>query len=75
MAADGDGGDDGIVKLLTMCGGCEDWSLWRLRPLDSARRGEVAEELRKVAETFADVPDGKTASYVLGVLAHLLDPG
>ena len=46
-----------------------------LRPLDPARRGEVAEELRKVAETFADVPDGKTASYVLGVLAHLLDPG
>ena len=22
---------DGIVKLLTLCGGCEDWSLWRLR--------------------------------------------
>ena len=21
----------GIVKLLTLCGGCEDWSLWRLR--------------------------------------------
>jgi hypothetical protein len=35
----------------------------------------VAKELRQVAETFAEVPDGKTASYVLGVLAHLLDPG
>src|SRR6478752_10132218 len=22
---------DGIVKLLTLFGGCEDWSLWRLR--------------------------------------------
>ena len=21
----------GIVKLLTLCGGCEDWLLWRLR--------------------------------------------
>ena len=37
------------------------------------QRREVAKELRKVAETFAEVPDGKTASYVLGVLTHLLD--
>jgi cation diffusion facilitator CzcD-associated flavoprotein CzcO len=22
---------EGIVKLLILCGGCEDWSLWRLR--------------------------------------------
>jgi hypothetical protein len=43
--------------------------------LDREQRCEVAEELRRVAETFAQVPDGKTASYVLGVLAHLLDPG
>jgi hypothetical protein len=45
-----------------------------LATLDPAQRREVAKELRQVAETFADVPDGKTASYVLGVLAHLLDP-
>ena len=31
-------------------------------------------KLRKVSETFADVPDGKTASHTLGVLANLLDP-
>jgi hypothetical protein len=30
--------------------------------------------LRGVAETLAEVPDAKTASHVLGVLAHLLDP-
>jgi hypothetical protein len=46
-----------------------------LATLDPAQRREVAKELRQVAETFADVPDGKTASHVLGVLAHLLDPG
>ncbi len=45
-----------------------------LAALDPAQRREVAKELRKVAETFAEVPDGKTASHVLGVLAHLLDP-
>ncbi|MGA9677507.1 MAG: hypothetical protein WBR28_20450 [Mycobacterium sp.] len=43
--------------------------------LDRAQRCEVATELRKVAETLAEVPDGKRASHVLGVLAHLLDPG
>jgi hypothetical protein len=41
--------------------------------LDRAQRCEVATELRKVAETLAEVPDGKTTSHVLGVLAHLLD--
>jgi hypothetical protein len=35
---------------------------------------EVASALRRVAEMFAEVRDGKTASYVLGVLARLLDP-
>jgi hypothetical protein len=34
----------------------------------------VAKALRKVAETFVEVPDRQTASRVLGVLAHLLDP-
>jgi hypothetical protein len=45
-----------------------------LAALDPAQRREVATELRKVAETLAEVSDGKTAAYVLGVLAHLLDP-
>ena len=38
------------------------------------QRREVAKELREVADTFAEVPDGKMTSHVLGVLAHLLDP-
>ena len=42
--------------------------------LDPPQRGQLANELRKVAETFSEAPDGKTASHVLGVLAHLLDP-
>jgi hypothetical protein len=41
--------------------------------LDRVQRCEVAEELRKVAKTFAEVPDGQKAGYVLGVLARLLD--
>ena len=45
-----------------------------LAALDPAQRRQVAEELRQVFETFAEVSDGKTASHVLGVLAHLLDP-
>jgi hypothetical protein len=48
--------------------------LEELAALHPVQRRKVAEELRKVSETFADVPDGKTASHVLGVLAHLLDP-
>jgi hypothetical protein len=46
----------------------------QLVALAPAQRREVAEELRNVSDTFAEVPDGKTASHVLGVLAHLLDP-
>ena len=45
-----------------------------LAALNPPQRQEVAKELQRVAETFAEVPAGKTASYVLGVLAHLLDP-
>ena len=45
----------------------------KMAALDPAQRREVAHELRQVAETFAEVSDGRTASYVLGVLAHLLD--
>jgi hypothetical protein len=35
---------------------------------------ELATTLRQVSATFHEVPDGKTTSHVLGVLAHLLDP-
>ncbi len=45
-----------------------------LAALDPAGRRELASALRGVAETLAEVPDAKTASHVLGVLAHLLDP-
>ena len=46
-----------------------------LSALDPARRRELAAALRSVAETLAEVRDGKTASHTVGVLAHLLDPG
>ena len=45
-----------------------------LAALDPVQRRKVAKELRKVSETFAELPDGKTTSHVLGVVAHLLDP-
>ncbi len=45
-----------------------------LAALDPARRRELATTLRRVADSLAEVSDGKTASHVLGVLAHLLDP-
>jgi hypothetical protein len=38
------------------------------------RRRPLAATLRRLSETFGGVPDGKNASHVLGVLAHLLDP-
>jgi hypothetical protein len=31
----------------------------------------VATVVRRLSETLAEVPDGKTTSHVLGVLAHL----
>ncbi len=45
-----------------------------LAALDPAQRREVATELRRLAETFAEVPDGRHAAHVLGLLAHLIDP-
>jgi hypothetical protein len=45
-----------------------------LAALAPAQRRQVARELRNLSETFAEVPDGKTTSHVLGVLAHLLEP-
>jgi hypothetical protein len=46
----------------------------QLADLDPQDRREVATIVRGLSETLAEVPDGKTASHVLGVLAHLLDP-
>ncbi|MGO8849264.1 hypothetical protein [Mycobacterium sp.] len=45
-----------------------------LAALAPAQRRKVATLLKNVSETFAEVSDGKTASHVLGVLAHLLEP-
>jgi len=46
----------------------------QLAGLHPQARRKLARILRQVSETFAEVPDGKTASHTLGVLAHLLDP-
>jgi hypothetical protein len=46
----------------------------QLADLDPQERRQVATIFRDLSETLAEVPDGKTASHVLGVLAHLLDP-
>ena len=45
----------------------------QLASIDLQARREVATTLRQVSETFGEVPDGRTASHVMGVLAHLLD--
>jgi hypothetical protein len=45
----------------------------QLASLDPQERREVATIIRGLSETLAEVPDGKTASHVLGVLARLLD--
>ena len=47
----------------------------QLADLDPQERREVATTVRGLSQTFAEVPDGKKTSHVLGVLAHLLDPG
>ncbi len=46
----------------------------QLAMLDPRERREVATIVRGLCETLAAVPDAKTTSHVLGVLAHLLDP-
>jgi hypothetical protein len=46
----------------------------QLADLDPQERREVATIVRGLSETLAEVSDGKAASHVLGVLAHLLDP-
>jgi hypothetical protein len=60
----------GVVELQTPDAAL----LNELAALNLARRRELAAALSGVAETLAEVPDGKTTSHVLGVLAHLLDP-
>ena len=45
-----------------------------LARLDLLERREMAATLQCVSATFAEVPDGKTTSHVLGVIAQLLDP-
>ena len=40
-----------------------------LAALDPTRRRTVAKELRKVAETFAEVSDGRNTAYTLRLLA------
>ena len=46
-----------------------------LTGLDPAQRRQVAKRLRKVAESFAGVPDGRNMARTLGLLAHWLDLG
>ena len=45
-----------------------------LATLNPSRRHEVAAAVRKVAETFAEVPDGRHTAHTLGLLGHFLDP-
>jgi hypothetical protein len=44
-----------------------------LAALDPPQRREVAKELRKVAEPFAGVPDGRDTAHMPGMLAQMLD--
>lgn len=46
-----------------------------LAALEPARRRELAKQLRKVAEIFAGVPDGRHTAHTLRMLAHMLDSG
>ena len=45
-----------------------------LAALDPQQRRGVAATLRRVAETFAGVPDGRHTAHTLRLLAHFLDP-
>jgi hypothetical protein len=46
-----------------------------LAALDPSQRREVAAALRRVADMFAGVPDGRHIAHTLGLLAHWLDSG
>ncbi len=45
-----------------------------LASLDPRERHDMATTLHGVSATFAEVPDGMAAAYMLGLLAHVLDP-
>ena len=47
----------------------------KMAVLDPHKRWDVANEPHKVAETFAEVPDGRHTAHTLGLLAHFLDSG
>ena len=49
--------------------------LAELAALEPSQRREVAKELRRVAETFAGVSDGRDTAHTLRLLAHFLDSG
>ena len=46
-----------------------------LAALDPPQRREVGTELRRVADAFAEVPDGRDTAPALRLLAHFLDSG
>ncbi|HUO36528.1 MAG TPA: hypothetical protein VMU34_01110 [Mycobacterium sp.] len=46
----------------------------QMADLDPQAQREVAAIVRRLCQNLAEVPDGKATSYVLGVLACLLDP-
>jgi hypothetical protein len=45
--------------------------LGEMAALDPAQRHEVAEELRQVSETFAEMPDGRHTAHALEVAGSL----
>ena len=45
-----------------------------LASLHSKARRKLATILRQVCETLTEVRDGKTASHVVDIIPHLLDP-
>ena len=46
-----------------------------LAALDQAERQEMAGELRRVADTFAGVPDGRHTAHIDRLVAQMLDSG
>ena len=45
----------------------------QLVSLDPHQRRKITATLRSVAETVAEVPDGRQTAHTLGLLAHFLD--
>ena len=46
----------------------------QLAALDPVQRRELAKKLRAVADTCAEVDDGRQTAHALGLLTHFLDP-